>query len=275
MKKSTLLLLALFVAFTAAGCKTLQNLVRSPDVKLEKATLKSTTLFQGDLEFTFSVTNPNPIGVKLDGLNYQLSIEGKKIMEGNQAQGLDLPALASRSVMVPITVNYMESVDSLVDFFRKDTLSYELSGTCRIGPFTVPFSHRDVITIPKPPTVQVKGVTVTSMTFTGARLALELEITRGNPGRIDLKKINYAVSLGGFRLFNGKKENISLAEDTKTQIITVPLAVDFMALGRGAATLLSQGTIDYELSGDMEFDIPKVGVKTFPFKKAGNTGLVR
>ncbi len=275
MTKTRLFILALLIVCSAAGCKALQSIVRSPTVQLEKAALKSSSLFQGDLEFTFNVTNPNPIGVRLDGLTYQLTIEGKKMLEGNQAQGLALPAMGSRSVTVPITVNYMESFDSLIDFFRKDSLAYEIAGTFRIGVFTLPFSHKDVITLPKPPSVQVKGVTITSMTFTGARLALELEVSRKNQAKIDLKKINYAVSLGGFRLFNGKSESISLPEDMQSKTFTVPLTVDFLSLGKSAATLFTRGSIDYELSGDMEFEVPKIGVKTFPFKKSGNTSLNR
>lgn len=275
MTKTRLLILTLLLACSALGCKTLQGLVKPPSVQLEKAALISTSLFQGDLEFTFNVTNPNPIGVRLDGFSYQLAIEGRKMLEGNQAQGVALPAMGSRSVAVPITVNYMESVDSLVDFFRKDSLTYEIAGTFRIGVFTIPFSHKDVITLPKPPSVQVKGVTITSMTFTGAKLALELEVTRKSQAKVDLRKINYAVSLGGFRLFNGKSEGISLPEDVATKTFTVPLSVDFLTIGKGAATLLSKGSIDYELTGDMEFDVPKIGPKTFPFKKSGTTNLSR
>lgn len=274
MKESVIVLLCLLVVTMTGGCKILKGLVRSPSIQLDSVALKSTSLFQGDLEFTFNMTNPNPIGVSVDSMTYQLGIDGRKTMEGTLNQGLALPAMVSKSVTIPITVNYMESVDSLLDFFKKDSLSYELSGTFKIGAFTVPFSHKDVITLPKPPSVQVKGVSIRSMTFTGARLALELEITRQTPGRIDLKKITYAISLGGFKLFNGKSENFSMAEDTKTQTITVPLTVDFITLGKSAMTLFSQGNIDYELSGDMEFDIPKVGIRNFPFKKAGNTGMM-
>lgn len=275
MKKATMIFLVLFVVSMTGGCKILKGLVRSPEIKLDKVTLKSTSLFQGDLEFTFNVTNPNPIGVTVDEMTYQLFIDDKKTLEGTSPQGLDLPAMATKSVVFPLTVNYMESVESLVDFFRKDSFSYELKGTFKIGAFTVPFSHKDIITIPKPPTVQVKGVKIISMTFTGARLALQLEITNPSSGRIDLKKVTYTVSLGGFKLFNGKSENISIAENTKSQTIAVPLSVDFMTLGKSAVTLFSQGNIDYELSGEMEFDIPNVGIKNFPFNKSGNTGMMQ
>jgi len=275
MKKSAIILLSLFVVSMTGGCKILKSLVRSPSIQLDTVVLKSTSLFQGDLEFTFNITNPNPIGVAVDSMTYQLSIDGKKTMEGSSTQGIALPAMATKSITVPLTVNYMESIDSLLDFFKKDSITYEVAGTFKIGTFTVPFSHKDVIALPKPPTVQVKGVSIRSMTFTGARLALELEITRQTPGRIDLKKITYSIVLGGFKLFDGKSENFSMAEDTKTQTISVPLTVDFITLGNSAVSLLTKGNIDYELIGDMEFDIPKIGVKNFPFKKTGNTGMMR
>lgn len=270
-----MILLCLLIVTITGGCQILKGFVRSPSIQLDSVALKGTSLFQGDLEFNFTMTNPNPIGVSVDSMTYQLSIEGRKAMEGTLNQGLALPAMATKSVTIPLTVNYMESVDSLLDFFKKDSITYEVAGTFKIGAFTVPFSHKDVITLPKPPTVQVKGVSIRSMTFTGARLALELEITRQTPGRIDLKKITYSIVLGGFKLFDGKSENFSMAEDTKTQTITVPLTVDFITLGKSAVSLFTQGNIDYELIGDMEFDIPNVGIKNFPFKKTGNTGMVR
>jgi LEA14-like dessication related protein len=267
--------MAFMAVWVFAGCQALQNIVKSPSVQMERAALKSTSLFQGDLEFTFNVSNPNPIGARLDGFSYQLAIEGKKMLEGQQAQGIGLPAMGSKSVTVPITVNYMESFDSLLDFFRKDSLTYEISGTFQIGLFTLPFSHKDVITLPKPPSVRVKGVSVTSMSFVGAKLAMDLEVSQEGKTSIDLKKINYAVSLGGIRLFDGQSENIILSDDATSKIVTVPLSIDFLSLGKSAIALFSKGAIDYELTGSMEFEVPNLGVKTFPFTKTGNTDLIR
>jgi LEA14-like dessication related protein len=160
MKKSAIILLSLFVVSMTGGCKILKSLVRSPSIQLDTVVLKGTSLFQGDLEFTFNITNPNPIGITVDSMTYQLSIDGKKTMEGSSTQGIALFAMATKSITVPLTVNYMESVDSLLDFFKKDSITYEVAGTFKIGAFTVPFSHKDVIALPKPPTVQVKGVSI-------------------------------------------------------------------------------------------------------------------
>jgi LEA14-like dessication related protein len=275
MKKIFPIVLLLFALSLSTGCEILKKFVKNPEVKFEKTTLVSTTLFKGDYDFYFTVTNPNPIGVKVDAVSYCLVVEGKKTLEGTLTQGVDLPAMASNSVKIPMSVNYVESAETLLDLFKKDSISYELSGSFKISSFTVPFSHKDIFTIPKPPTVKVKGVNITSMTFTGARLALQLEVTNPSPGRIDVNRISYSVSLAGFKLFDGKKENVSIEGNAANQVFTVPLSVDFLTLGKSAMTLFSQGNIDYELDGNMEFDVPGAGLKNFPFKKTGSTGLTR
>ena len=275
IKKTRLILACLLLIFIAAGCETLKTFIKPPAVQFDNVVLKSASLFQGTLEFTFNVTNPNPVGLKLDGMTYQLVVEGKKMLEGNQIQGLALPALGTAKAIVPLTVNYMDSFNSLSDFFKKDTLSYELSGTFTMGIFTIPYSHKDVISIPRPPSVSVKGLNVTSMSLTGARLALELVVSNENPGRIDLKKINYAISLGGFRLVQGQNENISVTQELNQQTITIPISVDFIALGKSAFGMFSRGSMDYELSGEMVFDIPKIGPMNYPYKKSGQVGITR
>ncbi|GAB6095830.1 hypothetical protein JCM14469_20830 [Desulfatiferula olefinivorans] len=257
------------------GCQALQGLVKRPSVRMEKVALTGGSLFQGDLEFTFDVANPNPVGARLDGFSYVLAVEGKTVVKGRQAEGVGLPAMGSRRVTVPVSVNYMDCVDSLVDLFRKDRLSYEISGTFQIGLFTLPFHHTDVIILPKPPSVRVKNVSVAAMSFTGAKLVMELEISRESPSAIDLKRISYAVSLGGLRLFEGQSENIRLAGDAMAQTVSVPVSIDFLTLGKSAMALFSKGAIDYELTGSMAFDIPKAGLTTFPFTKTGKTDLLR
>ncbi len=274
MKKTSLLILIPLLALLS-GCQILKSLIKTPEIKLKNAVLLSTTLFQGDLEFTFNVSNANPVAFKVDAITYQLVVDGKKTLEGILEKSIDLPAMGGADITIPVTVNYMETLDTLMALFKKDTLTYELSGTVKIGQFTVPFTHTDVIHIPKPPTVQVKGVNIVSMTFTGARLSLELEISSQTPTRLDMKKVTYRVVLGGMKLLDGKRENVVIPADKETQIIEIPVTVDFMTLGKSAMGLLTQGSIDYELTGDMEFDIPKVGLKNIPFKKTGNTGLSR
>jgi LEA14-like dessication related protein len=275
MKKVCPLLVWLGLLFWISGCETLKTYIKSPRVTLDQVALKDAALFQGTLEFTFDVSNPNPVGLRLDEITYQLTMDGKTVIDGTKAQRLMLPGMGSNKATLPLTVNYMESAGSLFDLFTKKSLPYEVSGSFKVGIFTIPFRHKGQIALPKPPTVSVSGLHVVSMGLTGAKLMLTLEVVNDNPCSLVLKTMGYELTLGGFRVMDGQTENIVLSEDQKIRNINVPVSLNFMSLGKGVMALLDQGNINYEISGDMLFEIPKIGSKSFRYKKSGQVDLTR
>jgi len=67
---------------------------------------------------------------------------------------------------------------------------------------------------------------------------------------------------------------ILISIDTKCQLINAPGSnVNFLKLGQSAYNLLTSESSDYELSGNMKFNVPKMGQKEFPFSKVGKVPL--
>lgn len=275
MKKTFALCLVMGLVLMVSGCETLKMLIKPPAVTFDSVTISGASLFQSTLELTYNVSNPNPVGMKLDAITYNLVVEGKSLFEGDQPKGIMIPGMGSEKCVLPITVNYMESVESVIDLFKKDSLAYEVSGTFKLGMFTIPYSHKDTISLPKPPKVSVKGLRVTSMSFTGARLELTLDIENENACVLDLTSLNYGITLGGFRLMQGQTDNINVSGDQKHKTINVPLELNFLSLGKSAMSMLSQGNLSYEVKGDMVFNVPMIGPKQFPYSKSGQVGLTR
>lgn len=275
MKNKAAICLCMGLLLMAAGCQTLKTLIKTPTVTFDNVSLKEATLFQSTLEITYNISNPNPVGLKLNDVSYRLVIDGKTVAEGSQPQGVMLPGNGSEKTTLPFTVSYMESVESVVDLFKKDSLPYEVSGSFKIGVFTIPYSYKDTLALPKPPKVSVIGLHLASMSFTGARLELQLDIENLNSCSLDLQSMNYGIALGGFQLMQGQTEQINLSKNQKHRTINVPLELNFLSLGKSAMSMLSQGNLSYEVTGDMVFNIPKLGPKRFPFNKTGQVGLTR
>ena len=70
--------------------------------------------------------------------------------EGVFDQGVDIPASGANDVVIPLTFKY-NAVESLVNSFLKKTITkdYELSGTAKVGFFSIPFNQKGEINFKK------------------------------------------------------------------------------------------------------------------------------
>ena len=91
MKKS-LIGMAITILIFLGGCATLQNLIEEPTLEFQKLTMKDTSLFQSTLVFVYAVTNPNPIDLSLDQLQYQVKIGDKNLAKGNLKKAINILA---------------------------------------------------------------------------------------------------------------------------------------------------------------------------------------
>ena len=60
-----------------------------------------------------------------------------------------------------------------------------------------------------------------------------------------------------------------------TSNLKLPVNISFLKLGKSAFNMLGKSSSAYELSGKMKFNIPKIGEKSFPFKKTGEVPFIK
>ena len=125
------------------GCSSLiQSVVKSPEVRLDEVRVENLGLQTADLIFQLEVFNPNAVNLKIDSVDYKLVLNDKPFADGHINKAAELPANKKVMVDVPIKVEFKRVFDSLFAAFQKPETKYVLSGTAKLGPFSVPFNKK-------------------------------------------------------------------------------------------------------------------------------------
>jgi LEA14-like dessication related protein len=258
-----------------AGCAAIMPHLKAPSADFKDMRIQDMGLFDSTLVFTYEVRNPNPVGAYLSRLNYRLFLNDKEFAAGNLDKGISLPPSGSAPVEIPVSVNYQKALGSLSELAAKQTVPYRIDGAFGIMGMDVPFKNQGELNLPGLPKVALKQLDIENLSWRGADLKIIMEVANPNSFALDMAGLNYGVNLGGNRFAEGVYEKIPSVPANGTSTIDIPLSVDFMKLGRSAYSLLKENASQYELDGEMIFNLPKMGEKRLPFHKTGQIPVVR
>jgi len=273
MSKKTILSMIVLLSLAFSSCATvselIQTYVQKPEVTLEEVSLKDASLLEATLVFQYRISNPNPIGVTLDNLDYTLTFNQKEFVKGTLNQGIRIAASGSEMVQLPITVNYLELFQSVQEFVKADIIDYHIFGSVTIGPVSIPYTKKGQFNVPKVPKITMNQVRLSKISLMGASIIFSLELTNTNPFAIAIDGLDYRIKLGDTPFAQGSASSAASLSERGETTIDIPLNVSFLQLGQSAYKLLTKGSTAYEISGEMKLNIPDVGIKSFPFQKTG------
>jgi LEA14-like dessication related protein len=101
----------LLLGVVLQGC----GVVEQPSVTPKSARLDTLTADNVQATFVFGVDNPNPIGLDLAHLTYDLSVNDVNVVSSGTADvALHLPALGAGELTLPVTLRYQDVFASAV-----------------------------------------------------------------------------------------------------------------------------------------------------------------
>lgn len=262
----------------AAGCALVRSAVSSafekPTVTFRDAKLPHIDFEGAELDLVFLVTNPNSMGIDLTRADYQLLVEGKQVVAGKPEKGLVIPARGTTEVTFPARVHWAEIAPALQALFAMDQVHYKASGTLGVdspvGPVTLPLSHEGTFAPPKMPKFDIGAPKITSLSLTGARLAVPLKISNANWFPLPLAGI-----LGEVEIAGAKVGRIAMAEQApvpagKDATLMLPLDVSFLSAGAAAAQAIRTGIAEVKIDATL-----RAAGATLPVKVARTVELQR
>lgn len=273
MHKKVLFTIVISIILCLCGCAALQQLIDRPGLEFEGMSLNSVSLFEATPVFKFKITNPNPMGINVNKIAYNLKINNQKFIKGVSDQQVRVKAAGTGNLDLPITFNYMDVFNNASEYIKSDRVKYNLTGSINIGPFSIPYKDKGEFEIPDLPEIALKNVKISSFSLKGASLVFNLELKNKNRFPIDLNAIDYSIKLDGREFVKGVKPDISPVNKNGKSRIQIPLELSFIELGTSAYKIFKDSSADYLLSGNMKFKLPKIGVRNFPFNKSGKVRL--
>ena len=148
MHRRLVRLAAVVLLLAAAGCASVTSL-QAPEVRV--TSLQMLESVPGSLEQRFAVglrlTNPNNRAVDVDGLDFELELNGKRLARGVTNNAFELPRLGEAETLVVVTTSVFDVLRQALDLAgRSDaTMDYRVRGRLHLGSGfvrTLPFDHQ-------------------------------------------------------------------------------------------------------------------------------------
>jgi LEA14-like dessication related protein len=214
-----------------SACATLKEQIREPEVAVQTLKLRNASLDSMQLDFILGIDNPNPLGIAVQGLSYNLKLDGKQLFDGRSNERVSVPANGSSQLTLPFTLDYEELLGGLGALRNKKTVGYELSGKVDLGLFSLPYQKRGEFTLPTLPRVRVSRLEVTGFGLGGVGLVLGLSVANDNDFPLALSGLDGAIALAEIPLVQGRNlgaMNIGARQEGE---VALALTVAYSKLG--------------------------------------------
>jgi LEA14-like dessication related protein len=143
---------ALLALLLVAGCANLAAL-QAPEVQVTSLQLLEPA--PGSLEQRFAVglrlVNPNNRALAVDGLDFELDLNDRRLARGVTNRAFELPRLGETETSVIVTTSVFDLLRQAVELGsgRQSAMDYRLRGRLHLGSGfvrSVPFDHRGKLT---------------------------------------------------------------------------------------------------------------------------------
>ncbi|MDZ7314642.1 MAG: LEA type 2 family protein [candidate division KSB1 bacterium] len=245
------------------GCAQMRQLVVPPSVKVETVSLRDVSFEDVKLDFSLLVQNPNSFGASLEGYRFSFAILDHEILNGEEAQRLDLGPRSVGTLTIPVTVNFKQLYKLFSETASLDSLAFALRGEFRpaglLSGFSIPFQYSGRLPNIRVPEIRLSGLTVDRFSFTGVDLKIGLLLKNPNAFPFEIGKLNYDIALAGNAVAKGAVEKLVSAPAKQTAEFQLPLSINFAGAGSGLRSLRSllQGDeISCSLDGNIELGTP-------------------
>lgn len=269
-----------------AACTPMMKQVfenQKPQVSVVDQRLTGLDFEKVSIAFGIQVDNPNPIGIDLQGLDYDLKLGGHSFVAGKQDKQMNIAASGSSRIELPLSMTFKEIEKGLSGLKGKEQVPYELTTGLLIrvpllGTVRYPVVSQGVLPIPQLPKLALKGIKLKSVSITGATLALSLLVDNPNNFNVALNALNYDLTINGKHWASGNSQALGDIKEKQKSLITLPVTISLMDLGSGFSNLLKSGAdLNYNLVGKLNASTSNklIGNFDMPFENSGRVKMTQ
>ncbi|MDH5785167.1 MAG: LEA type 2 family protein [Chromatiales bacterium] len=280
-----LLITSFLALLTACGTGNIKDVLNNqkPRVSVADQRLTHLDFNKVTLAFDIKIDNPNPVGISLGGLDYDLKLAGHSFASGKQDRQMKLKASGSSYIELPVSVSFNEIYQGLGKLRGKDEVPYELTTGLMLdvpllGKLRYPVTASGVMPLPRAPQISVKSINLQKLTLSSATLALKLGVDNPNAFGVALDKLNYDFKINGKRWLSGNRASLGKIAAKHGSEVTLPITLNFLQMGSGLYDLLrSDKPLNYSLSGNLNAtaDHKLLGSFALPINSSGAINLQR
>jgi len=257
------------------GCALLEKNIQTPTVEFAGSRLESASLHDAKLNFLIHVENPNPVALPIQGLNYSLDINHKKLLSGSAQQGTRIPAESGIDLSLPIVIRYEDFLEGLHQLQQQNSFEYTLQGDVNLGILQVPYSASGSIPLPKLPQITLKTIKVRRFTLEGIETAMLFNVSNANDFPVRADGMSYQLLLDNVTTVSGENTQAIDVPPHSNSTIEINNKLNLTELGKVFDTFRQGHNIKTQLTGQLNIPVAGQQNKTIPFSWSGDTSIFR
>ncbi|WP_373498608.1 LEA type 2 family protein [Desulfococcus sp.] len=270
---SALVILVFMGCQTAFQQRPYQQLLDRPEVTFQGKEQKFTSFFEAEPVFRFQVDNPNPLGLSVKNMTFNLTILDQKFITGISDQGILIRPATSETVELTLPLNFMDVFDTADALQKTPHARFDLIGEMAVGPFFIPYDISGELEIPRIPSVTVESVKIKDRSPGHLRLSITLILNNPNPFPTPQGFLEYTTILADTTLGKGWLTPIDAVDALGQKRMTIPFEAGGVRAGGAISAALKKSVIDCKLSGAIRYAVPGRGRRNFPFTFTGRVPI--
>jgi len=236
----------------------------TPKIHFKTLSLQGLSFSQIDVDFVFTIDNPNPLNVKLDTFSYALGLEGVRLVSGVNEQGVALKAKGSSELSLPVSLRFSDIFEAVSSAAGKDELDFALSGDfgfqTPVGMARVPFEEEGSFPVIHAPDVSLEGIRMGKLDLLKQTASLRIDIGLANPSggsALSFSGFDYNIALGDSPVATGLVNDIPEVGAGARQTVTIPLDLDLRSVGSAIVSAVTgKKALDVKLGATVQVGTP-------------------
>lgn len=281
-RKPVVVALIALLALILTGCQMdyyqqlpYQQLLDKPVVEFKEREQKFISFFEAEPIFRFKVDNPNPLGMTVKDMTFNLTILDQKFITGVSDQDVHIRPASSKTIELTLPFNFMDVFDTADEFQTTPYARFDLAGEVSIGAFVVPYDISGEFDIPRVPSITVETINVDSLSPDHARLRMTIVLNNSSPFPIPSGYLEYSTTLGGVMLGEERPVPIPAVGAGNKKRTIIPIEVTAPQMDGPMGEILKKPTAVCVLSGSIIYAVPGRGRRNFPFMESNMVPLAR
>ena len=134
------------------GCASFGSLMESPEVSVVNLEPEAASGFEQRFKVDLRITNPNERPLEVDGLRFELDVNGQRLARGQTGDSVSVPRLGDAVISVSATTTLLDVFRQVWAAQKAKGVRYRVSGRVFLKglfPPYVDFEHEDeLVTLP-------------------------------------------------------------------------------------------------------------------------------
>lgn len=147
--------------FVFSGCASFGSLMEAPEVSVVNLVPEASSGFEQRFKIDLRITNPNERPFEVDGLRFELDLNGQRLARGQSGNSVTVPRLGDAVISVNATTTLLDVFRQVWAMQKAKSVRYRVEGRVFLKgllPPYIDFEHEDeLMTLPEPVSPAPKG----------------------------------------------------------------------------------------------------------------------